>query len=244
MSLHREKQCCCFFFFFIFKARLIIFLAFNLMPQQLSHLLLGSAAWAAQDVPGADLPCEGSPHLVWDLAAAPGQCDGDGSAPSTICAVVRASKGIPCACKQGCLMVLGGRAFVGGLARGWGDGVLNGCTRRGLSVPPPAWGKGIRSLGLVSLVRGVQSRARGSQHPWGPEHILQEGRQEGGTGNPTTQRARRGRGERRKRLGLEGGGGSAHTHARLRRAEDEGGQGRGSHTTYCEWLKSATVPKC
>lgn len=80
-------------------------------------------------------------------------------------------------------------------------------------MPPPAWGKGIRSLGLVSLVRGVQSRARGSQHPRGAEHILQERRQEGGTSNPTTQRARRGRGERRKRLGLEGGGG---THTRTR----------------------------
>lgn len=90
------------------------------MPQQLSHLLLGRAAWAAQDMPGADLPCEGLPHLVWDLAAAPGQCDGDGSAPSTIRAVVRASEGIPRACKQGCLMVLGGRVFGGRGSKGMG----------------------------------------------------------------------------------------------------------------------------
>lgn len=35
-----------------------------------------------------------------------------------------------------------------------------------------------------------------------------------------------------------------HTHAWLWRAEDKGGRGRGSHTTYCERLKGATVPKC
>lgn len=83
-------------------------------------------------------------------------------------------------------------------------------------MSPPALGRGITSLGLVSFVRGVQSRARGSQHPWVPKRIPQERRGEGGTCDPTAQRAWRGGwGERRKRLRLEGGGGSARTHARL-----------------------------
>lgn len=59
------------------------------------------------------------------------------------------------------------------------------------------WGKCIRCLGLVSLVSGVQSRARGSRHPRVPECIPQEKRGEGGTRDPTAQRAWRGGWEER-----------------------------------------------
>lgn len=68
----------------------------------------------------------------------------------------------------------------------------------------------------------------------------------GGTRDPTAQSLERRLGRKTETsLGWrEGVEVHAVVHARLRRAEDEGGRGKGSHTTYCERLKGATVLKC
>lgn len=114
-------------------------------------------------------------------------------------------------------------------------------------MSPPAWRRGTRSLGLVSLGRRGAEQSTGLLASLGAPSIprcpsASLGR--GGQADPTAQRARRGGwGEMSDgnvvgwREGVE-----ARTHARA--AREGWGRGRGSHTTYCERLKGTTVPKC